>query len=405
MNKLENLIIQCCSLSITFKKLGELEDLNIIKLGRGKVISKNDLLTFPGDFPVYSSSAMSLGEFGRYGKYVFEDERITWSIDGGGRFFYRPAHKYSVTNVCGWLKVLDSKIINTRFLYHYLSRVWQTKSFNYIKKAHPSVIREEYSIPILPIEIQNEIVSFLDTFAELKTELKTELKARKKQYNYYLNKLLSFEGVEVEWKNLGEVGKFSRGKRFTKSDYVEDGISVIHYGEIYTDYGVSATYALSKVQDDIAHKLRYAKFGDVIIAGVGETVEDVGKAVAWLGIEDVAIHDDCYAFRHSMNPKFISYMMQTINFNDAKVKYVSRGKVNRLLVGGMEKIQIPIPYPNEPDKSLAEQARIVDLLDKFDTLINSINEGLPREIELRQQQYEYYRDLLFSFPESQTVVV
>lgn len=136
---------------------------------------------------------------------------------------------------------------------------------------------------------------------------------------------------------------------------------------------------------------RYAEPGDVVITDVGETVEDVGKAVAWLGNEKVAIHDHCYAFRHSMNPKFVSYYMQTTKFIAEKAKYVARTKVNTLLVNSYSKISIPIPSPTE-------QARIVAILDKFDTLTNSISAGLPREIALRQQQYEYYRDLLFDFP-------
>lgn len=143
--------------------------------------------------------------------------------------------------------------------------------------------------------------------------------------------------------------------------------------------------------------LRFAMPGDVVMAGVGETVEDVGKAVAWLGKEEVAIHDDSYAFRHSMNPKFISYVMQTHAFIDEKAKHVSRGKVNRLLIDGIAKVRIPIPCPDDAEKSLAEQARIVSILDKFNTLTNSIREGLPREIELRKKQYEHYRDLLLSF--------
>ncbi|MGU9760044.1 restriction endonuclease subunit S [Serratia marcescens] len=258
--------------------------------------------------------------------------------------------------------------------------------------------------PKKSLEIQSEIVRILDTFTSLTAELTAELTARKKQYNYYRDKLLSFKEGDVEWKALGEIGEFIRGKRFTKADYVEDGIGVIHYGEIYTRYGVFTTHALSQVRNDMAESLRYAEPGDVVITDVGETVEDVGKAVAWLGDEKVAIHDHCYAFRHSMNPKFVSYCIQTASFIAEKAKYVARTKVNTLLINGFAKIAIPVPYPNDLEKSLAEQARIVAILDKFDALTNSISEGLPREIALRQKQYEYYRDLLLNFPKSEEVV-
>ena len=85
------------------------------------------------------------------------------------------------------------------------------------------------------------------------------------------------------------------------------------------------------------------------------------------------------------------------------MKYITGTKVRRISSDNLAKIAVPIPYPNDPEKSLAEQARIVAILDKFDALTNSISEGLPREIELRQKQYEYYRDMLFNFPKPQEV--
>lgn len=172
----------------------------MIKLGRGKVISKRDIENNPGNYPVYSSSAASLGEFGRYGDYLFDDERITWSIDGGGRFFYRPAERYSVTNVSGWLKVFD-KSISTKFLFYQLETLWTKKSFDYTKKAHPSVIRREYTIAIPPITEQQRIVSILDKFdclvKDLSSGLPAEIAARHKQYEYYRDGLLSFKELVV----------------------------------------------------------------------------------------------------------------------------------------------------------------------------------------------------------------
>jgi type I restriction enzyme S subunit len=295
----------------------------------------------------------------------------------------------------------DTTVLSTKFLYYFFKND-QTKIHLMGKGAGVPHVRakdfESYRIPILPLGEQARIVSILDAFTAITTELTTELTDRKKQYNYYRDQLLSFKEGVAEWKALGDIGHFIRGKRFTKADYVEDGISVIHYGEIYTRYGVFTHHALSQVRSDMADSLRYAEPGDVVITDVGETIEDVGKAVAWLGDEKVAIHDHCYAFRHSMNPKFVSYCMQTASFIGEKAKYVASAKVNTLLINGFSKISIPVPYPDDPEKSLAEQARIVAILDKFNALTNSLSEGLPREIELRQKQYEYYRDLLLSFP-------
>ncbi|HFW4306732.1 TPA: restriction endonuclease subunit S [Salmonella enterica subsp. enterica serovar Yarrabah] len=301
--------------------------------------------------------------------------------------------RFLIKYIYYWLNTLPSELVDGDH-----KRQW-IGNFSYKKIPIPCPENKKKSL-----KIQGEIVRILDTFTSLTAELTAELTARKKQYNYYRDQLLSFEEVKVEWKTLADIGEFIRGKRFTKADYAEDGISAIHYGEIYTRYGVWTSHALSKVRFDMADSLRYAKPGDVIMAGVGETVDDVGKAVAWIGNEKVAIHDDSYAFRHSMNPKFISYVMQTAAFIEEKAKHVSRGKVNRLLINGIGKVRIPIPYPDNTEKSLAEQARIVAILDKFDALTNSISEGLPREIALRQKQYEYYRDLLLSFPKPEEVV-
>ena len=192
---------------------------------------------------------------------------------------------------------------------------------------------------------------------------------------------------------LGEIGKFTRGRRFTKDDYVQKGIGCIHYGDIYTQYGTSAMKAVSHVRTDLASTLRFAQQGDIVIAAVGETVEDVGKAVAWLGAEEVAIHDDCFAFRHPMNPKFVSYCFQTERFNSEKNKFVARAKVKRLSGENLAKLTIPVP-------PLEEQERIVAILDKFDALVNDISFGLPAEIAARRQQYVHYRDRLLTFKEA-----
>jgi type I restriction enzyme S subunit len=252
-------------------------------------------------------------------------------------------------------------------------------------------------IPVPRLEVQSKIIHILNTFTELIAELTGELTARKKQYNYYRDQLLKFHMGGVEWKALGEIGEFIRGRRFTKADYVKDGISCIHYGDIYTQYGTAIKNVKTYVRADMRNTLRFARCGDVVITDVGETVDDVGKPVAWLGSQEVAIHDHCYAFRHSLNPTFVSYCMQTTSFIAEKAKYVARTKVNTLLMKGFAKIRIPVP-------SFEEQTRIVSILDKFDALSNSPTEGLSREIELRQKQYEYYRDLLLSFskPESGT---
>ena len=191
---------------------------------------------------------------------------------------------------------------------------------------------------------------------------------------------------------MSEVGEFIRGRRFTNKDFAESGIPCIHYGEVYTHYGLSATETKSFVRPELAPTLRMAKTGDLVIAGTGENVEDIGKAVAWLGEDDVAVHDDCYIFRHSLNPKYAAYFFQSSQFNEQKVKYAAGAKMIRIQSEGLQKIRIPVPSPKE-------QARIVAILDKFDALTNDLSEGLPAEITARHKQYEHYRNRLLSFEE------
>ena len=191
---------------------------------------------------------------------------------------------------------------------------------------------------------------------------------------------------------MGQLGEFARGRRFTRADVVQRGIPSIHYGEIYTHYGVVATNSIRQVREDLRPRLRFAMPGDVVIASVGETVEDVGKSVAWLGDEPVAIHDDTFGFRHSMDPKFVSYWMETEAFHSQKTRHVASAKIKRLSSSALASILMPVP-------PMEEQLRVVETLDKFNALVNDLSVGLPAELAARRKQYEYYRDKLLTFDE------
>lgn len=251
-----------------------------------------------------------------------------------------------------------------------------------------------YRIPVPSMGTQRTVVKVLAAFKGLEAELEAELVARRDQLAFYRDYALAFDNSEdVPRIPMGELGVFIRGRRFVKADFVFDGIPSIHYGEIYTHYGTSASLARSSLRRDLAAQLRYAKPGDVVIASVGETVDDVAKAVAWLGETEVAIHDDSFAFRSDVNPTYVAYAMQTADFHAQKSQYVARGKVKRLGREDLGRIAIPVPAPEA-------QRRIVAILDKFDALANDLSAGLPGELRARRQQYEYYREKLLTFSEA-----
>lgn len=400
MSRIDELIAELCPEGVEFRELGEVAGYSDTRV----VAATVDEETFVGVDNLLPNQA------GRTNStYVPTTGNLTAYQQGDiliGNI--RPYLKkiWLATNVGGCSgDVLAVRIIEA---YHpilmpeYLYRILSSEAFFAFNMQHAKGAKMprgskamilKYRIPVPPLEVQREIVNVLDTFAKLEAELEAELEARRRQYKYYRDALLAFSDQDVPWATMAEVGEFFRGRRFTKNDYVPDGIGCIHYGDIYTQYGAATTATVSQVRSDMASALRFAKPGDLVIAGVGETVEDVGKAVAWLGEGEVAIHDDCFAFRHSLNPKFVSYYFQTAAFHAEKNKFVARAKVKRLSAESLGKLTIPVP-------PLDEQERIVAILDKFDSLVNDLESGLPAEIKARRQQYEHYRDRLLSFREA-----
>lgn len=192
----------------------------------------------------------------------------------------------------------------------------------------------------------------------------------------------------VEYKKLESIGKFTRGKRFVRSDVVDSGIPAIHYGDIYTSYGIWADTAHINIKETLACKMRFAKKNDVIVVGAGENDMDIGNAVAWLGEEKVAIHDACYIFEHSMDSKYISYYMRSSMYHLQLKKYVSTGKICSISAKGIGQALIPVP-------PLEVQREIVRILDNFTELTAMLTAELTAELTARKKQYEYYRSRFF----------
>ena len=176
---------------------------------------------------------------------------------------------------------------------------------------------------------------------------------------------IRFEGFTDPWeqRKLGEVAKITRGERFTAEDYVENGgIPCIHYGEIYTSYGPVATETFSHVREEMKSELRFAEPGDVIVATTSENVEDVCKAVAWMGKDQVAYHDDSFALSHREDPLFLTSFFETDGFYAQKASAAHGVKVMRVSSDALAKVDLPVP-------SLPEQRAIGTLFAHLDSLI------------------------------------
>ncbi|MEF4209736.1 restriction endonuclease subunit S [Escherichia coli] len=267
-----------------------------------------------------------------------------------------------------WLNTLPSEFAEGDHKRQWIS--------NYSQKKIPIPCPDN---PEKSLAIQSEIVRILDKFtaltAALTAELTAELNMRKKQYNYYRGQLLSFKEGEVEWKTLGEVAQFKRGTAITQKQTTPGEIPVVANGPIPTYF----------------HSESNRQGETIVIARSGAYAGYVSFWNQPIFLTDAfSVHSDLKIVK----PKFIYHVLQN---KQEHIHAMKKGAgVPHVRVKEFETYDIPIP-------PITEQERIVSILDKFDTLTNSITEGLPREIELRQKQYEYYRDLLFSFPKPETV--
>ena len=271
--------------------------------------------------------------------------------------------RFSLKYVYYWLNTLPSELVDGDHKRQWIS--------NYAQKKVPVPCPAN---PEKSLAIQAEIVRILDKFTELTAELTAELNMRKKQYNYYRDQLLSFEEGEVEWKTLGDLGENLDSKRKPITSGLREAGSIPYYGasgivDYVKDYIFDGDFLL--ISEDGANLL--ARNTPIAFSISGKS---------WVNNHAHVIKFDSYAER-----RYVEYYLNSIDLSP----YISGAAQPKLNKKNLESIRIPNPSPEDKE-------RIVSILDKFDALTNSINEGLPREIELRQKQYEHYRDLLFSFP-------
>ena len=397
LNYLEKLLD---GVEVEWTTLGNEHAVEIANSGRKPVKAA---LRLAGETPYYGANNIQDYVDG----YTHDGEFVLIAEDGSASL-----ENYSIQYATGrfWANnhvhvVRGKEVINTRYLYHYLCIV------NFVpflsgggraKLTKGKLVDIPLPIPCpdnpeKSLAIQAEIVRILDAFTAMTAELTAELNMRKKQYNYYRDQLLSFEDGEVEWKTLGDISDFTYGyaakaqesgdARFVRITDINTNGKLSPADHMYVDISEeNERYLLKK--DDLLMARTGATFGKTMIFE-----EDYPAIYAGFLIK-LSLDPNI------VNPKYYWHFAQSDLFWDQANKLVSGGGQPQFNANALKQVKLPVPYPSDTAKSLAEQARIVLILDKFDAIASSLSEGLPREIELRQKQYEYYRDLLLSFPKS-----
>ncbi|MDD6088888.1 MAG: restriction endonuclease subunit S [Desulfovibrionaceae bacterium] len=362
MSRLEELIAELCPNRVEYKSID-----SFCEISRGKVISKDYIRDNAGMYPVYSSQTENEGVLGRISTYMYDGEYLTWTTDGAnaGSVFYRLG-KFSVTNVCGLLKITD-KNISTKYIYYALG--YRAKDYVNSGMGNPKLMSNmvaKIKIPVPPLPVQEEIVRILDNFAELTK--------RKQQYQYYRDNLIK-NAIGIEWKSFDDICFLSAGGDVPKENFSKEKTEEYDIPVFSNGIGENALYGYTNIAKITSRCVTIAARGTI---GYCELRKNPFFPIIRL---------ICAVPKQGVLADYLKYVTETITFK------VPTSGIPQLTVPMLKAYKVPVP-------PLEEQERIVAILDRFDALCNDLTSGLPAEIEARKKQYEYYRDKLLTFREA-----
>lgn len=374
---------------LEWKKLGE-----VANLVRGKVISKDYIRDHAGEFPVFSSQTANDGVFGCIDSYMFDGDYLTWTTDGAyAGTIFRRSGKFNITNVCGLIDITDENV-NQDYLYYWLSMV--AKSYVVEGMGNPKLMSNVAStiqIPVPSISEQHRIVGILDTFTASIDNLKQQIEQRRKQYNYCREQLLDLEGKEgVEMKKLGDVLVSLKTGLNPRKNFVLNSpgsknfyITVRELGH----YNITPTDKTDMVTDEalkLINNRSNLEKGDVLFSGtgtIGRTALVKEKPINW------NIKEGVYTLKPVqgvISSKFLIELLHSNPIMDKIDSFIVGDPIRSVPMKSLVLVSIPVP-------SLEEQSRVVGILDTFEASIAN----LEQQLEMRQKQYEYYRNKLFTF--------
>ena len=392
MTKLEELIKELCPNGVEYKRL---KDCSIME--RGTAITQKQIQA--GDIPVIAG-----GKKPAYYCDKFNREGETITIAGSGAYAGYLAYWDTPIFVSDAFSIKGKEGVMTKYLYYCLDckqqEIYNTKKGGGVPHVHVSSI-ESLQIPLPPLAVQCEIVRILDDFTLLSSELAAELAARCKQYEYYRDKLLSFDklnggGCEVRWLNLEDVVLAINTGLNPRQFFMlntEDATNFYVTIREIRNHQIVFSEKTDRINDEalgLCNRRANIEKGDVLFSGtgtIGETAMVTETPKNW------SIKEGVYNIKPDptiINSKFLMYLFDSTSIREKYMKKAAGGTVQSVPMAAMKKLQIPVP-------PIEEQKRIAEILDKFEKLCNDLSEGLPAEIEARHKQYEYYRDKLLTF--------
>ena len=387
MSKIFDLINKSCSEGVKFDELG------VICKSLTKGTLKQEDLIDKGAYPVVNSSR---DYYGFYNKYNNEANAFTIASRGEYAGFVKFIDcKFWAGGLCYPYTSKDEDYILTKFIFYFLKSI-EKKNMDILvaRGSIPALNKSDFDkvkVPVPSIEVQREIVRILDSF----TLLTAELTARKKQYEFYRDFLLNFneDQSEIEWDIIDNIFIMKNGYTPSKAnkDFWENGTISWYRMEDIRENGRILSESIQKITPQAVKGGKLIPKNSIIVA-----------TTATIGEHALAIADSFL-----MNQQFTSFTIRELLKDKLDIKFVfyyffkicewckqntNSSSFPSVDMAKLKKVKFPIPSPQT-------QQKVVEILDKFDTLVNSITDGLPREIELRRKQYEYYREKLLNFTE------
>ena len=391
MSKIFDLINKSCSEGVKFDELG------VICKSLTKGTLKQEDLIDKGAYPVVNSSR---DYYGFYNKYNNEANAFTIASRGEYAGFVKFIDcKFWAGGLCYPYTSKDEDYILTKFIFYFLKSI-EKKNMDILvaRGSIPALNKSDFDkvkVPVPSIEVQREIVRILDSFTLLTAELTAELTARKKQYEFYRDFLLNFneDQSEIEWDIIDNIFIMKNGYTPSKAnkDFWENGTISWYRMEDIRENGRILSESIQKITPQAVKGGKLIPKNSIIVA-----------TTATIGEHALAIADSFL-----MNQRFTSFTIRELLKDKLDIKFVfyyffkicewckqntNSSSFPSVDMAKLKKVKFPIPSPQT-------QQKVVEILDKFDTLVNTITEGLPREIELRRKQYEYYREKLLNFTE------